>query len=95
MLRERKLREVIQKEKWDSRNYRFTTNEAMMYIASKKEWYRGLYKQQTASAIMKRFKEGKLSNRILERVLSHYGFYEHQPRMFRINKTKQNENLNK
>ena len=71
------------KEKRDKLSYRFTEKELVDHISSDRKWYDGHFKQQTASAISKRGKEGRLSRSQLKDLLDKFGYEESQPALYR------------
>lgn len=51
-----------------------TAKEAVLDITKAPKWYIGIYKQQTASAIIKRFNEGRLSTKKLNEFMLNFGY---------------------
>lgn len=58
-----------------------TAHEVFDEITSKEKWYAGYISPQYATNIKRKFKNGELSFRTLEKVFNHFGYYlsDHSP----------------
>lgn len=59
-----------------------TKEEMINKVTSRPKWYLGLMKQQTASAMIKRFKNGSLSEKNFNSLVKMIGYQQVSPAQF-------------